>query len=220
MRRIGQLAQSSICLSEVSTYIFYKKQEAQHNNYYTDPQIPERPNAIAKATRSLDRHKTTVGSLYQKGSREGRTSNAVPLETMQVYIGSVIPEGQAHIYSSSPTSNNLQVLDVEHSLRHIGTQEGTYRTAREITGQGSITHYRSIQKCANNSLLEGSRHPTTINIYIKPSNAGSTNILGLASLLVYLGLMPRDSPKGSGPDRSKEEGQLADASRPRATYQT
>jgi len=42
----------------------------------------ERPNTVAKAARSLGRHETLVGPLYQEGSREGRAPDAVPTEAM------------------------------------------------------------------------------------------------------------------------------------------
>ena len=187
MRKIGKPIQSCICSLKVSHYSLYKEQEAQYDGLSLDPRLQQRSNTITKATRDLSRHKALVRSLYEEGSREGTTSAAIPLETIQVYIGCFILKGKIRIYSSSITSNNLQMPDIGYSLGSARIQERTYLAARTNTNLGSKIHYRSIPERSISSTLEGSRHSPLIIICIKHCKEGSTCIPRLGSILVYLG---------------------------------
>jgi len=74
---------------------------------------------------------------------------------MQIYIGRFIPESKIYLHCSSIASNNLQVLDIGSTLRHIGILEGTSPAAREGLSLGPTAYYRSVQKyTACNALRE------------------------------------------------------------------
>jgi len=63
---------------------------------------------------------------------------------MQVYIGYFILEGKIYLYCSSVASNNLQILDIGNTLRHIEILEGTSLATREGLNLGPTAYYKSI----------------------------------------------------------------------------
>jgi len=106
---------------------------------------------------------------------------------MQVYIGRFILESKTYLYYSSVASNDLQVLDISNTLRHIGIQEGTNSATRKDLSLGPIVYYKSIQKYITCSTPKGSRYPSTVNLYLESCKESSSCILRASSILVYLG---------------------------------
>jgi len=90
-----------------------------------------------------------------------------------------------YLYYSSIASNNLQVSDIGNTLRYTGILEGTSLATREGPSLGPTAYYKSIQKYTACSTLKGSRHPSTVNLYLESYKESSSCILRASNILVY-----------------------------------